>query len=260
MPTIDLRPGMFTWIDVMTTDASAAIPFYERVFGWTTEEVPSDDEAPYRFFMKDGVPAAGIGEMSDGMKQAGVPPSWNSYVQVADVDVVHARALELGAQSLVPPMRVTTEGRMAAITDPSGAALSLWQSTAGMDRGTFNEAGRLTWNELVSRDAGVARSFYSDLFGWEWDVMEMPQGTYWVILNDGRSNGGVMRMTEEWPDGVPSHWMVYIGSDDVDASATRVRAAGGKVHVEPMDIAVGRFCVAADPTGAAFTIFHGGDM
>lgn len=260
MATISIRPGMFTWIDVMTTDASVAVPFYERVFGWTAEEVPGGGGGSYRFFMKDGIPAAGIGEMNDEMKAAGVPPSWNSYVQVADVDAVHARAVELGAESMVPPMDVADQGRIAAVVDPAGAAISLWQSSAGMDEGTFNEPGRLTWNELVSRDPDTARSFYADLFGWEWDVMEMPQGTYWVVMNHDRPNGGVMRMTDEWPDDAPSHWMVYIGSDDVDASAERVREAGGAILVDPMDIAVGRFCVAADPTGAPFTIFRGGDM
>jgi len=260
MPTVQLRSGMFSWIDVMTTDSSVAIPFYTSVFGWTVEEVPSDGDGPYRFFVKDGVPAAGIGEMSDDMKEHGVPSSWNSYIQVSDVDAVHARALELGAESVVPPMDVMDQGRMAAVADPSGATVSLWQSTAGMDEGTFNEPGRLTWNELVTRDPDAARSFYSDLLGWEWDAMEMPQGSYWVIMNHERANGGVMRMTDEWPERVPSHWMVYIGSDDVDASAERVRTAGGTIQVEPMDIAVGRFCVASDPTGAPFTIFHGGDM
>ena len=70
----------------MTTDASAAIPFYEKVFGWTAEAVPTDGPTPYRFFMKDGVPAAGLGEMSDEMKAQGVPSTWNSYIQVDDVD------------------------------------------------------------------------------------------------------------------------------------------------------------------------------
>ena len=54
--------------------------------------------------------------------------------------------------------------------------------------------------------------------------------------------------------------MVYIGSDDVDASADAVKTAGGQIVVEPMDISAGRFCVAQDPTGGTFTIFKGGDM
>ncbi|MDT8369299.1 MAG: VOC family protein [Longimicrobiales bacterium] len=113
----------------------------------------------------------------------------------------------------------------------------------------------------MSRDADAARAFYEELLGWEWDEIEMgDQGTYGVIMNAGRPNGGVMRMTDEWPEHTPSHWMVYIGSDDVDADAARVKAAGGTIHVEPSDIPVGRFCVTADPTGAPFSIFEGGEM
>jgi len=259
MPKVELKHGMFTWIDVAVTDASVAVPFYEKVFGWTSEVMPGG-QGPYHMFMKDGVGAAGLGELSEEMKAQGVPSTWNSYIQVDDLDAAFVRATELGAEGVVPPMAAGEYGRLAVIRDPVGAHVSLWQSTDGVEESRFNEAGLLTWNEHLSRDPAKARDFYAELLGWEWEEMEMPQGTYWMIMNAGRSNGGLMEMTDEWPAEVPAHWMVYIGSDDVDASAEAVRAAGGAIHVEPMDISVGRFCVAADPTGGAFTIFKGGDM
>jgi len=259
MPVIDVKHGTFGWIDLMTTDASMVRPFYERVFGWTTHEVPGG-AGPYHMFFKGDQPAAGLGEMSEEMKAQGAHPSWQSYIEVADIEAAAARVPELGGEVYAPPFDAGEYGRMAVIKDPSGAYVSLWQNAEQPNLATFNEAGFLTWNEHVSRDPGAARAFYSELLGWSWDEMDMPQGTYWVCMNDGRSNGGLMEMTDEWPDFVPAHWMVYIGSDDVDASAALVLEAGGSITVEPMDIAVGRFCVAADPTGAPFTIFRGGDM
>ena len=259
MPVMDVKHGTFSWIDVMTTDASVAVPFYEEVFGWTTQDVPGG-AGPYMMFFKGETPAAGLGEMSEEMKAQGAPPAWNSYVQVDDVDATTARVPELGGEIVVPPMDAGEHGRMSVIRDPSGAHVSLWQTFSEMDEGTYNEAGLLTWNEHLSRDTAAAREFYSELLGWGWDEMDMPQGTYWVIMNGDRPNGGLMAMTDEWPAEVPAHWMVYIGSDDVDATAAAVKAAGGQIMVEPMDISVGRFCVAQDPTGAAFTVFKGGDM
>ncbi len=259
MPVIDVKHGTFGWIDVMTTDASVAVPFYEKVFGWTTQEMPGG-VGPYHMFFQGDQPAAGLGEMSDEMKQQGAPSAWNSYVEVDDLEAAVGRVPDLGGAVVVPPMPAGEYGRLAVIRDPAGAHVSLWQNNEKPNRGTYNEAGFLTWNEHVSRDTAAAREFYSALLGWEWDEMEMPQGTYWVIMNDGRANGGLMAMTDEWPAEVPAHWSVYIGSDDVDASAEAVKAAGGQIVVEPMDISVGRFCVAQDPTGAAFTIFKGGDM
>jgi len=259
MPVIDVKHGTFGWIDVMTTDAAVATPFYEKVFGWTSQEIPGG-AGPYHMFFKGDQPAAGLGEMNDEMKAQGAHPSWNSYIEVDDIDGTVGRVAGLGGEVVVPVMPAGEYGRMAVIKDPTGAHVSLWQNAEKPNQGTYNEAGFLTWNEHVSRDTEAARAFYAELLGWSWDEMEMPQGTYWVIMNGDRPNGGVMAMTDEWPEHVPAHWMVYIGSDDVDASAELVKEAGGSLVVEPMDISVGRFCVATDPTGATFTIFKGGDM
>ena len=53
-------------------------------------------------------------------------------------------------------------------------------------------------------------------------------------------------------------WIGYIGVDDVDACAARIKEAGGGVHHAPEDIpGIGRFAVVADPQGAAFVLFKG---
>jgi predicted enzyme related to lactoylglutathione lyase len=40
---------------------------------------------------------------------------------------------------------------------------------------------------------------------------------------------------------------------DADRTAARASELGGSVLLPPMDIAVGRFTILADPQGAAFT-------
>lgn len=260
MPKVDVVPGMFSWIDLMTTDAGGAKEFYSGVFGWSHQDMPTDQERPYTIFSKDDVPVAGLGELPDDMKSAGVPPAWNSYIQVSDLDETVARVEPLGGAVEMPPMDVMDLGRMAVIRDASGAHVSLWQSIGEAGAGVFNEHGALTWNELVTRDPGAARGFYGKLMGWEWDEMEMPQGMYLIIMNRGRPNGGILPMDDEWPAETPAHWMVYIGAEDVDAAAERVTGHGGAIHVEPTDIQVGRFAVVSDPAGAVFTLFKGGDM
>jgi predicted enzyme related to lactoylglutathione lyase len=56
---------------------------------------------------------------------------------------------------------------------------------------------------------------------------------------------------------MPSHWLVYFGSEDVDPDAGRVGALGGQVTVPPTDVPGGRFLVAQDPQGAFFGLFSG---
>ena len=44
-----------------------------------------------------------------------------------------------------------------------------------------------------------------------------------------------------------SYWTTYIASDDVDATAAKIREAGGTVMFEPMDVFdAGRMTVALD--------------
>lgn len=260
MPKIDVVSGMFSWVDLMSSDAARAREFYGAVFGWTAQEVPMPEGPSYTMFMHGEDAIAGLGQMSDEMTDSGMPSVWCSYIEVADVEESVRKAADLGGTIDVPPMAAGDFGRFAIIQDPTGASVGLWQTAGGPQPGTFNEAGALTWNELVTRDGSAARTFYSGLLGWEWDKMEMPQGAYWVIMNGDRSNGGVMTMTDEWPDEAPAHWMVYIGSDDVDATVELVTTNGGSVQMPPMDIPVGRFAVVADPMGAHFTVFKGGEM
>ena len=50
-------------------------------------------------------------------------PQWGSHVTVNSVDAVLSRCGELGGSTLVPPMDVPGDGRMAALRDPQGAVL-----------------------------------------------------------------------------------------------------------------------------------------
>jgi predicted enzyme related to lactoylglutathione lyase len=61
---------------------------------------------------------------------------------------------------------------------------------------------------------------------------------YRIIENAGRSNGGILEMSEEW-GGTPPHWIVYFAVDDAEDAAARVRALGGLVHHGPFDTAAG---------------------
>ncbi len=62
---------------------------------------------------------------------AGVPPHWNVYFNVDDVDATVAKAEELGAQELAPAFDVEGIGRMAVLADPQGAAFNLMQDPPG---------------------------------------------------------------------------------------------------------------------------------
>jgi predicted enzyme related to lactoylglutathione lyase len=78
--------------------------------------------------------------------------------------------------------------------------------------------------------------------------------TYTEWRLDGRPVGGMVHMDEDWPEGIPPHWMVHFAVADCDAAAARTEELGGQVRVPPTDVPPGRFAVVADPHGAVFTI------
>lgn len=58
------------------------------------------------------------------------------------------------------------------------------------------------------------------------------------------------------PAEVPDNWLVYFGTNDVDADVKKATDLGATVLAPPMDIpGTGRFAVLMDPQGASFAIF-----
>jgi hypothetical protein len=58
------------------------------------------------------------------------------------------------------------------------------------------------------------------------------------------------------PEGMPPTWGTCIWVDDVDATAAKVKGAGGSLVMEPFDsLDGGHMAVAADPSGAVFGLW-----
>jgi len=64
----------------------------------------------------------------------------------------------------------------------------------------------------------------------------------------------VFLMTEAWGD-LPSHWLVYIYSDEVDSSAEKVKELGGNVNIIPTDFErIYRYTMINDPGKLSFSL------
>jgi uncharacterized protein len=119
-------------------------------------------------------------------------------------------------------------------------------------RGTF------IWYDVMTTDTKAAAKFYGDVIGWSTQEHPMADGgTYTILSNGPRMVAGLMAIPEPVrAQGVPPCWSGYLATDDVDADAKRVAAAGGAIQRPPTDIPnVGRFAVVADPGGAVFLLF-----
>ncbi len=79
-----------------------------------------------------------------------------------------------------------------------------------------------------------------------------PGGGYRVMTApDGLGVDGLMTLPANAP--MKPGWLSYIGVQDVDGTADRIRQAGGHVDMEPADIpGIGSFAFVADPEGTPF--------
>lgn len=118
----------------------------------------------------------------------------------------------------------------------------------------FKQHGAFSWCELMTSDVEAAKAFYTKLFGWETELMTMPQMSYTVVKAGGKGMGGIMAMPPDAPKGMPPMWGCYVTVDDVDVTAKLAQKLGAKLLVPPQDIPdVGRFCVIQDPQGAVIS-------
>jgi uncharacterized protein len=245
------KPGTFSWAELASRDTDGAKAFYTGLFGWSYEDNPIGDAGVYTMFSKDGRRVAAL----HAGQQEGAPPLWLSYVTVEDADATTERAKELGASVFAGPFDVMEAGRMSVLADPQGAAFAVWQPRDNIGADLVNTVGALTLNQLNTSDTSAAGEFYSSLFGWEVRGVDAPGPPYYGIYNDGALNAGMMGLPEGSPG--PPHWLVYFGSEDLDAAVERIGELGGRTLVEPMEVPGGRIAVAQDPQGGTFALVEG---
>lgn len=183
---------------------------------------------------------------------AGVPPIWNTWIAVDSVDTALEAATNAGGTVLMPAMDIPDSGRMVYIADPSGAAVGLWQAKQHIGAELVSEPGAIIWNELQATDAPT--EFYEKLAGIGTAETDMGDGPPYTTFVVGESTvGGTMPPAME---GVPNHWHVYFGTDDVDGSMAKAKDLGGQVLAGPIPTPIGPMAVMQDPQGAVFSVYH----
>jgi len=116
--------GDASWIELMTTDMNAALRFYQEVFHWQPGQ--SMDMGPMGTYQIFNRPHGQIGGMMNKPKEmANVPPHWQIYFRVPDVDAAVERVNAAGGKILNGPMDVPDGDRVLNAMDPQGAAFGL---------------------------------------------------------------------------------------------------------------------------------------
>lgn len=283
-------PGVPCWVEASEPDPLAAADFYAGLFGWEYEDLmPAGSEETY-LVARCEAESSSIFDTSRGVRRGdvgairsspGAPAAtWNTSFWVDSADQTAAKVVAAGGDIATAPADFLDAARVATLTDPEGAAFSIWEARKHKGARLVNDPGALVFNGLNTRDVEGARSFYGSVFGWQ-TLAIGGGGEGWVLPGYGdyleryhphlrarMAEAGappgfedVVGSINPIGDGrphTPAHWSVTFAVDDADAAAAKATELGGMVIVPPFDAPWStetytiRLTVIADPQGAAF--------
>ncbi len=111
--------------------------------------------------------------------------------------------------------------------------------------------------EIPASDPVSAGTFYADVFGWQGDT-SMPE--YPMFQVEGGPPGAFVGVATQGADSAVKYEvgrpLVYIATDDINASLASVEAHGGKT-VQPLTPipSIGAWAAFTDPTGNLLGLF-----
>src|SRR3954469_24566012 len=92
--------------------------------------------------------------------------------------------------------------------------------------------GTFSWAELATSDAGAAKGFYTQVLGWDFDDMPIPDGSvYSMALRAGKRVAAMYQTDEQ-----PPHWNCYVTVSSADATTAAAREHGATVMADPFDV------------------------
>ncbi|MCB5168886.1 VOC family protein [Streptomyces bambusae] len=118
--------------------------------------------------------------------------------------------------------------------------------------------GTPCWVDAMFADVEGAKAFYGDVLGWTFGESSSEYGNYTQAYADGKA---VAAVVPPMPGAEgQSAWCLYFASPDIAATAEKVKAAGGELLMEPMQVGTfGSMLLGKEPSGAVFGVWQPGD-
>ena len=114
--------GEFSWHELYTDDAAAALRFYGDLFGWEeTDAMDMGEAGIYRMYGRNGVTLGGMMSRTPDMP----PLSGMLYARVADIEAAASAVKSSGGEVWNGPMEVPGGDLVAHCRDPQGTMFAL---------------------------------------------------------------------------------------------------------------------------------------
>jgi predicted enzyme related to lactoylglutathione lyase len=115
--------GDWVWIQLLSRDGQKAAEFYRKLADYTVVENVQPNRLSDFVLTSKGYARATVRTLSKQHEQ--VKPNWLLFVRVNNVKESVARTRQLGGQVLVEPSMDYLQGKVAVVSDPTGAAVGL---------------------------------------------------------------------------------------------------------------------------------------
>lgn len=226
--------------------ADIAVPEHEREFSFYVRILTTGTAPLWRDDLTNSRGATVIGLGARSPEHDVLPLQWMPHVQVLDIDVSVARALELGGRELMHADRDDGRRQWAVLADPTGAAFGLIpivnEETASM--AAPERTGRISWMTLAVPDVATACEFYEQVVGWSRAPVAIDSG-FEMRRPNGVAAAEIRRAGGDL-EGIPSVWILSLPVSDIEVSLRRVREGDGEVVKGPTDQGQ---AVIRDPVG-----------
>ena len=119
--------------------------------------------------------------------------------------------------------------------------------------------GVTCWVDIEEADVEEAARFYGVLFGWTFLEAEPKRG-YLIAQLDGQDAAGIgqLAVTNDRARRFPN-WNTYISVQDIDQTAARLMAAGGRIIESPSNLAGAALTASCvDSEGIPFRLWQTG--
>jgi len=121
--------------------------------------------------------------------------------------------------------------------------------------GEDKSPGLFSWREMITQDVEGSKKFYTELFGWSVESMDMGGGNnYDMFMQGDRPVAGMIKSPKE---DAPTTWVNYVTVEDLEATVEKAQALGAHLCMPITEIpGKGRFAGVADPQGAAIAFWQ----
>jgi len=231
-----IRPGKFVWGDLISQDIAASKAFYAAIFGWTFS-----NNGRYTTVFNEGVPIAGMVVARDPNRGT----EWIANISVVDVDRASSAFVQHGGKIETGPIDAPDRGRIALVSDKSGAALLLVRATDGDPPEAHPVIGGWLWWELWTHDVDGSMDLLTEVAGYQRETIEFRDQPYRVLSDSKVRRAGIVQA----PPDVRPTWLPYFRVANTAATVDQAVALGARL-IEQNE----RAAILVEPSHAEFAV------